>query len=226
MTITATEGELALDPAEVLLGVANGPGIYAAKAGTKLPTAATQGGSNTDVDFASPWRLIGYLSDDGPTVGTSVTSEDITPWQSITPIRSVRTEFGITLQFVMWQVANADNLGIYFDQDPATPATSGEFRMEIRSDEPTHEYAFAIDARDGDTIFRIGFDRATLTDNGDMQIQRSAPIPLDVTLSALDTNGRIGDIDVGPAPQAGTRAAPVVSGSSSRRGSRSGEGSE
>jgi hypothetical protein len=215
-----------LDPEEVILGVANGPGIYAAKAGTKLPTAPATppGGSNVSVDFADPWRLIGYLSDDGPTVGTSVTSEDITPWQSITPIRSVRTEFGITMQFVMWQAANVDNLAMYFDQEPATPATSGEFRMEMRTDEPTHEYAIAINARDGDTIFRIGFDRATLTDNGDMQIQRSAPIPLDVTLSALDTNGRIGDIDVGPAPEV-DRAAPVGSGSASRRGSR-GEGSE
>jgi hypothetical protein len=180
-----------LDPDEVQIGTANGPGIYLAPVGTALP-------ADTETDFATPWAILGYLSDDGPTVGQNTDSNDITPWQSVVPLRTVITSRAITLQFVLWQI-NAQTVALYFDADPETPDADGSFSMDVRSDSPQHLYAVAIDSRDGDRVLRLGFPRSSLSAAGDMQIQRGAAVPLDVTLSALDNAGVLATVQVGAA---------------------------
>lgn len=183
-----------LDPSEVQVGTANGPGIYLAPAGTPGPADTTE-------DWPAPWSVLGYLSDDGPTVAQSTDSEDITPWQSVVPIRTVLTSRGVTLQFVLWQL-NSTTLSLYFDTDAAVPGPDGEIDMEVRTDSPQHIYAVGIDSADADRVLRIVFPRASLSDAGDMQLQRGAAVPLDVTLSALDDGGRLAQILLGPSGKA------------------------
>ena len=56
-----------------------------------------------------------------------------------------------------------------------------------------------IDSADAERVLRLGFYRASLSDAGDMQIQRGAAVPLDCTLSALDDGGRLAKVLLGPA---------------------------
>ena len=181
----------ALNPSEVQVGTPNGPGIYLAPAGTAPP-------DNTWDDWEPPWKILAYLSDDGPTVGQSVDQEDLTPWQSAVPLRSVITGRSITLQVVLWQL-NGDTIALYFDADPGTEDTDGLLAMELRSDSPQHLYAVGIDSRDAERVLRLAFGRASLSDAGDMQITRGAVVPLDCTLSALDDAGVLANIMLGPA---------------------------
>ncbi len=183
-----------LDPTEVQIGTANGPGIYLAPEGTAGP-------ANTTDPWPPGWSILGYLSDDGPTVSQSTDSEDITPWQSVVPIRSVITSRGVTLQFVMWQL-NAETIALYFDTDVQTPAADGSVSIDVRTDSPQHIYSVGIDSADADRVLRIVFPRASLSDAGDMQLQRGAAVPLDVTLSALDDAGILASILLGPSTAA------------------------
>jgi hypothetical protein len=179
-----------LNPGEVQVGTANGPGIYIAPAGTDPP-------DDTEDDWEDPWRILGYLSDDGPTVGQSTDSEDITPWQSVVPLRSVITGRQITLQFVLWQL-NALTLALYFDAPEPTTGADGSIDMELRTDAPQRIHAIGIDSADAERTFRIAFSRASLSAAGDMQLTRGAAVPLDVTLSALDDAGVLGYVKLGP----------------------------
>jgi hypothetical protein len=183
-----------LDPAEVQIGTSNGPGIYLAPPGTPGPT-------DTEEEWPAAWRVLGYLSDDGPTIGQSTDTEDITPWQSVVPIRSIITSRAVTLQFVLWQL-NRETLALYFDS-PAVANGGGSFAMDVRTDSPQQLYAAGIDSADADRVLRIVFPRCSLTDAGDMQIQRGAAIPLDCTLSALEDNGVLAHIMIGPGAGSG-----------------------
>ena len=169
-----------------MVGSANGVGIWIAPAGTPAPTAGAP--------FAAPWKPLGYASDDGVTLGGDTTSEAITPWQSRTPIRTIITERTRTVAFVMWQL-NQDTLGLYFDTD--VPAASGSgYSFDVRSDGGGKIHAIAVDSKDGDAGIRFTFPRATLESTGDMQLTKGAIVPLDVTLSALDSAGVLVHIDV------------------------------
>jgi hypothetical protein len=182
--------ETTLNPSEVQVGTANGPGIYIAPAGTAPP-------ADTDAVWPAPWRILGYLSDDGPTVGQSTDSEDITPWQSAVPLRSVITGRQITLQFILWQL-NAVTLALYTDAEEPAVGTDGSIDMDLRSDAPQRLHAIGIDSADAERVFRISFRRASLSAAGDMQITRGAAVPLDCTLSALDDGGNLGKVQLGP----------------------------
>jgi hypothetical protein len=194
-----------LNPADVQVGTANGPGLWLAPLGTDLP-------DGTSDEWPDGWEVLGYLSDDGPTVGQSTDSTDITPWQSVVPIRSIITGRSITLQFVLWQL-NGRTLALYFDADPEEPDADGLLDMDLRSDTPQHLYMAGIDSRDAERVLRIIFYRASLSDAGDMQITRGAAVPLDCTLSALDDGGRLAKVLLGPPaeeeepPANGTRQA-------------------
>jgi hypothetical protein len=179
----------ALDTDEVQVGTANGPGLYLAPAGTAAPTDTTSA-------WPAPWDILGYLSDAGPTVGQNTSKQDLTPWQSISPIRSVITGREVTLHFILWQL-NALTLGLYFDTDPATPAADGSITMDVRTDQSGHQYAVGIDAEDNGRIMRIIFGRASLSDAGDMAITRGATVPLECTLTALEDNGSLATVMLG-----------------------------
>jgi hypothetical protein len=190
-----------LDPTEVQVGTSNGPGIYIAPEGTAAP-------ADTLTAWATPWASLGYLDSAGPVVGQKTTSNSLTPWQSVAPIRSVITGRELTMQFVMWQL-NAQTLALYFDTDVPTP-TGGALKMEVRTDDQPHVYAIGIDSQDGDQVFRVAFTRATLTTTNDMKITRGEAVPLDVTLTAMDDSGVLGTILLGP-PAGGllTAASPI-----------------
>lgn len=193
-----------LDANEVQVGTPNGPGIWLAPVGTAPPTDTTS-------PWGAGWESLGYLSDDGPTVGQNTSHQDITPWQSVAPIRSVITGRQVTLHFIMWQL-NESTLALYFDTDEATAAADGSLSMDVRTDQAGHQYAVGIDSMDGDRVLRIAFARANLTDSGDMAIKRGATVPLDVTLSALETDGVLATVLLGPSV-AGARMIPSPNGS-------------
>ncbi len=181
-----------LDPDAVQVGTANGPGLWLAPERTAAPT-------DTFTPWADPWESLGYASDDGPTVSQNTDSQDLTPWQSRSPIRSVVTSRTVSIQFILWEL-RGDTLALYFDTDvPTTDPTTGAVSMEVRSDGQAHLYAIGIDTRDGDRCMRIVFPRASLTDNGDMQIQRGDVVPLDCTLTAQDDSGVLAYVLLGPA---------------------------
>src|SRR5215831_16625025 len=119
-----------LNPAQVQVGTPNGAGIWIAPAATPAPL-------DCKTAYATPWQILGYTSDDGPTVGQSTDSTDIIPWQSAVPLRTLITSRSITLQFVLWQL-NEQTLALYFDQDVPTPAAGGEIDLDVKSSPPQH----------------------------------------------------------------------------------------
>ena len=142
--------------------------------------------------------LLGYVSDQGVTVGQSLTKQDIVPWQSRVPIRSVVTEKLITMKFILWQV-NPQTVALYFDQPQPVPVADGSFEMDIITGQPQNIMAVAVDSLD-QRVMRVGFTRASLTVTGDMTIAKGAAVPLEVTLTALDNAGVMGHVSVGATP--------------------------
>ena len=196
-----------LNPDEVQVGTANGPGLYIAPYGTPPP-------ADTSSDWAAPWNILGYVDEAGPTLAQNTTKNNIIPWQSRAPIRSVLTERGLTAHFICWQL-NATTLALFFDSDPITPV-GGDLAFDVRTDEPQHFYAFGLDAADSDRVLRIVFPRATLSDSGDATLTKGTAVPLDCTLAALEDNGILAHVMLA----AGTGSAASLSSSAGKRRER------
>jgi hypothetical protein len=201
MTETTTKGgkdapapqavTYALNPAQLQVGTANQAGMYVAPVGTAPP-------ADTKTPWATPWLILGYMSADGPKLGQTTDTNEIIPWQSMVPLRTVITKRALTMQFVMWQL-NDQTLAMYFDTPPPTPSvTDGSLNFDVRTDTPQQLYAIGVDSLDVNQALRIIFPRASLSAAGDMAIKRGEAVPLDVTLSALDSSGVLAHVLLGP----------------------------
>jgi len=175
---------------EVNVGTPNGAGVYLAPEGTAPPT-------DTIVAWPAAWNILGYTSADGPTVGQATTKQDFTAWQSMAPIRSVITARELTMHFVLWQL-NELTLGLYFDCDQPVADVGGAISMDIVTAKSGHRYAVGLDTSDGGRAMRVIYQHATLSDAGDMPIQRGAVVPLECTLTALESGGKMATVMLGP----------------------------
>lgn len=207
-----------LVPDELLIGTARGPGIYIAPVGTAAPATLSAA-------WASPWRALGYATEDGPTVANSTDTEDIMAWQSRSPLRTVITGRTVTVQMQLMQW-NGDNLAVYWDVTAPT-VSDGVYTFDVRSDQSGRRHSIGVDVQDGDNQLRIVFPRVQLSAAGDMQFQRGAAALLDVTFSALETDGRLATV-MGSfttatleAPAPAEAPAPTTGGGSASRSSSS-----
>jgi hypothetical protein len=175
----------ALSADDVLIGTANGPGIWMAPVGTTAPTDATTA-------LPADWSTLGYLSEDGVTLSQSTNSEDIYPWQGRSPVRTMITERNLSMEFSMFEF-NEQNLQLYFGMEQAV--TAGDtWSLNVVSNAPAQIYAFVIDVADLDVKVRYYIPRGSLSDAGDLEITDSGVMALPVTLKTLDSGGELMEI--------------------------------
>ena len=176
----------ALQADDVLIGTANGPGIWMAPVGTSAPTDATSA-------LAADWSTLGYLSEDGVTLSQSTNSEDIYPWQGRSPVRTMITERNLAMEFSMFEF-NEQNLQLYFGMEQATQGTADSWSLNVVSNAPAQIYSFVIDVADLDVKVRYYIPRGSLSDAGDLEITDSGVMALPVTLKTLDSAGELMEI--------------------------------
>ena len=171
---------------DVLIGTANGPGIWMAPVGTTAPTDATTA-------LGAEWSTLGYLSEDGVTLSQSTNSEDIYPWQGRSPVRTMITERNLSMEFSMFEF-NEQNLQLYFGMEQNAQGTADAWSLNVVSNAPAQIYSFCIDVADLDVKVRYYIPRGSLSDAGDLEITDSGVMALPVTLKTLDSAGELMEI--------------------------------
>jgi hypothetical protein len=154
---------------EVRVGV---DGVVAIGAfGSVAPTSAL---STLDAAYAD----YGYVSEDGVTESTSVTSEQIRAWQKAKVVRTSITEATTTWQFVLIQTSAA-NLALYYG---GTVAGDGSIVVDPAANRPL--LAFVLDVIDGTKVIRKYAPEAQITEIGDQVFANGEPIGYEVTVTA------------------------------------------
>lgn len=128
--------------------------------------------------LAAPWVDLGYVSEDGVTESTSITSEKIRAWQKAKVVRTTITEGTISWKLVLIQT-NADTVALYYG---GSVDTDGSIVIDPTKERPV--IAVAIDVIDGDEIIRSYAPEAQVTEVGDQVYQNGAPIGYEVTIEA------------------------------------------
>ena len=172
-----------LNPNDVLIGTAEGPGIYMAPVGTAAPTDST-------TVLPATWSTLGYLSEDGVTLSQDTTSADIIPWQGRSPVRSMITARELAMEMTMIEF-NQQNLAVYFGMPVTTGVPASTWALDVISTAPTQVYSFVIDVADLDVKLRYYIPRGSLSDAGDLVVTDSGAMALPITMKCLDDNGTL-----------------------------------
>jgi hypothetical protein len=170
-------------------------GVFIAPDTAGLITALT-GSDSLLAALPTGYRHLGWLSDDGLSFSSDVTTSDVTSWGSLEPTRRDITQKTTTFSFTAQETSRA-TLELYLGQDlsAATPdATSGELRIE-ESTRPATKYwrtlALATDGAADEEIYVARYmPRTAVSDIGDQTFSGGDdPIGWNVTMTAyLDSD--------------------------------------
>jgi hypothetical protein len=153
--------------------------LYTAPVGTEMPT-------DTQTEPPDPWVDLGYLTEDGVSMGVDTNKEDFTPWQSTSPCRSVVTEQTNTWTFSLMQ-RNADTLRLAFGGGTVAAGTlEGEWIYRPPS-MGLAEAAFILDVEDGVIKDRWCAYRGNPALSGDVSFTKSDPTAFEIEVTLLDS---------------------------------------
>jgi hypothetical protein len=171
-----------LDPTEIT--VASFGHIWVARytSGMSLPTNENSAPGSAFID-------IGYVDESGVTFSASPSTEEVTAWQSATPVRRLVTTRALTVSFSMEQW-NRQSFALAFGGGTWT-VSSGTYKYVPPGDQDAlADYALLIDASDGpDKNYRWIVFRGNVTDAVETNLVRGGAALLPVTFSALAPEG-------------------------------------
>lgn len=138
----------------------------------------TAGPSSAISALSGSYTDLGYVSEDGVTETTEVSSDKIRAWQKAKVVRTVITESAVRWTLTLIQTS-ADTIALYHG---GTVQSDGSIIVDPSVQRET--LVFVIDVIDGDEIIRSWAPEAQVTEVGDLVYQNGAPIGYEVTIEA------------------------------------------
>ncbi|MFK8844676.1 hypothetical protein [Streptomyces sp. Ac-502] len=154
--------------------------IYLAPKGTTAPT-------DLDTAWGPGWADLGYMSDDGVEMEYSTDTEDITAWQSLSPVRKVLTSVDMTLGFTAIELKTR-TVTLYFPGSTMTDVSGTVHKLDIPAAPSPAEWAFGLEWADGAIKNRLVVPRGEVTDRDAITVARSEAVGLNMTVSAYATS--------------------------------------
>lgn len=168
---------MAQDSTELV--VASHGDVYVAPVGTTLPTQYNE-------TLASGWVNLGLISEDGVSISVSPEIEEFGAWQRRQAVRREFVSQAISVTFGLEQW-NAANVEFAFGGGNVTQVDPDQWRYDFPDgDDALDERAIIIDWQDGpNSSYRAVFERGSVTDAVETQLQRSALAMLPIAFSVL-----------------------------------------
>lgn len=151
--------------------------IYIAPAGTSLPT-------NEDTALNGAFVNLGYTTEEGTSLNYGQTTEEIMAWQAADPVRRIRTGTTMTITFNLLQF-NRPSFSLAFGGGTWSNA-GGSYRYDPPdADDALTEYALVCDWQDGTKASRLVVERATVSEDVQTTLVRTAAAVLPISMKAL-----------------------------------------
>ena len=157
--------------------------VRVAPLGTTLPTDAV---SALDAAFDD----LGYLSEDGVTLGFDDSVQNVFAWQNATLIRSITSQSITSLSFSMIEIKGV-TLEFFHRGSTMTEVAADNFRLDIKPPVAAPRIV-VVDVIDGLNSIRYSFGNAEVVSRGEVPINNSNLLMLPVTLNFYpDSNGNL-----------------------------------
>lgn len=148
-------------------------GVLAAPLGTELP-------DSFNGMFNEALKSIGYVSEDGVTESSNMSTDDIKAWGGV-KVRTVQTEYAPTLQFTLLESTNGDALKFVFGEKNVT-TEDGVLKVR-RNAKAKDRLALVLPMLDGENARMLVVPRGQVTEVGDITYVDSEAIAYEVTVT-------------------------------------------
>ncbi len=134
---------------------------------------------------------LGFISDDGVTVGFEDSVQNVFAWQNAQLIRSITSESVTSLQFMMLET-KAGTLEFFFRGSTVTEVAADNFRLDILPIQADPK-VIVLDVVDGSRSIRFLFQNAEVVQRGEVNFFNQDLSMWPITMNFYpDTNGNLG----------------------------------
>lgn len=152
--------------------------LFVADVGTAAPADVT-------TSLTASWTGLGYTQEDGVTLSRSLDREEVTAWQSLTPLRYIYNAANLGVAAAMLQ-SNADIAGLWWGGDFAeTAIDSGVAKADMPTIPEGTEKAVLVEFVDDTIVSRIWVARMDLAETGDINLNRQGATAFQMSFSAM-----------------------------------------
>lgn len=157
--------------------------ILTAPLGTTQPTDVT-------TSWAAGWVDLGYADENGVKITPSLTTVNLSAWQSAAPVKTLVTNIGLDLDFNLDQF-NADVTSLYFFGATWASLGGGVFKLNMASTPVSQERMMGIEWSDGTVTNRMVIPRGMVSKQTAASLTRKDAMIMGVTFTALDSSGTL-----------------------------------
>lgn len=157
--------------------------LYMGETGVTMPDDTA-----TALD-ADDFTNLGYLSEDGATMGNDTEEATVPAAQTRLPVRTDIIGQTVTIQTTLIQRSRESMLVAFNGGEFAAGSTPGDVVFTPPSAASSVERAYVLQVQDGDVIDRYRIPRATLSSLDDIPINKNDPYAFPITLTMLDPGG-------------------------------------
>jgi len=159
--------------------------IYVAPVATAAPT-------DVETALAATWKPLGYVDPAGVEMTPTVETSPVEAWQSAVPVTYLVTSASFTMKFILQQF-DKESVELYFGASfVAVPEETGVYQLDLSSSPALAETAMVIEWSDATVKNRLVVPRASVSARDGLQLVRTSNQKLGVTMSALDSSGKLG----------------------------------
>ena len=155
--------------------------IFVAPVGSTLPTDAS-----TALDEA--FKNLGFISDDGVTLGTSRSVESKKGWGGVT-ISTLQKEVEDTAKFTLVEVLNPEVLKVVHGPDNVTTDING-IKAVTKADE-LGAHAWVIDTIQNGRAVRYVYPNAKVSDMGEVSLKDDDLMGYEITITSVESDGAL-----------------------------------
>ena len=156
--------------------------IFVAPVGSTLPTDAS-----TVLDAA--FKNLGFISDDGVTLGTSRSVESKKGWGGVT-IATIQKEVEDTAKFTLVEVLNPEVLKVVCGPDNVTTDGTNGIKAVTKADE-LGAHAWVIDTIQNGRAVRYVYPNAKISDMGEVSLKDDDIMGYEITIPAVESDGAL-----------------------------------
>lgn len=154
--------------------------------GTVPPT--TVGDGNT---VPAGYKSFGYADEGGVTLTPSLETQPVAAWQSAVPVLYNVTSASFSVKTTLIET-NELTTELFWGGKWVEQAATGTFRLDLASTPELKEISLVVDWNMGAIRYRCVIPRAMISDRGAIQLNRTEAGKYELTIEALDFNGKLG----------------------------------
>ncbi|MEU6704725.1 hypothetical protein [Streptomyces wuyuanensis] len=164
------------------------PAPLAGGGGTVIPTELGDGAT-----APAGYKALGYVDEGGVTLTPAIETQPVAAWQSAVPVLYNTTSASFSVKATLLEM-NELTTELFWGAEWVEQTPPGTYKLDLSSNPDLKEISLVVDWQEKAIRYRCVIPRAMISDRGAIQLNRTESGKFELTIEAMDYNGKLGYI--------------------------------